>query len=474
MNKPNILLLFSDQLRPFELGCYGHLVVQTPHIDRLAAMGVRFEHAITSNPVCTPARASLLSGQYGRTCTGMLGCCGEPVNHRTWFPDATLPELLRAQGYRTRLTGKWHIAPRPELVGFEEACYPLVNHRNRAQIFFDEQRHGEQINDFAPDYEVRQSCDFIRQAHDQPWFLFHNMCLPHMPYYDVPEHWLDMYDPEQLALRPNVVVDGRCYHDEEAFKIYLFDHLCTKLGLSEYLRLPASFNLHRLYAAYCGLVSCVDDQIGRMLGTLEESGQLENTIIVFSADHGENMGSHHLWNKISINDEALRIPYIVAHPGRINPAVIDDQVASLVDIAPTVLAMLGHAVPDCMQGSDLSAMLAGGIGRVRGGAAYAENLRGELAIRTPTHLYGVLTCTSADGPQRELRNDAFLFNDLRDDQYQLRNLAATGEQLELAEELKTRLLAWDHATSWLPGSLGGVYGQGPQHDPPPPALGYRQ
>ena len=465
--KPNILILLSDQMRPFELGCYGHKVVSTPNIDRLAAMGVRFEHAVTNNPVCSPARAALISGQYARTCTGILGCCAEPVNERRWFPAMTLPEALRCAGYRTILTGKWHMEPRPEFVGFERAYYPLVCHRNRMQIFFDEQRRAEQVDEFAPDHEVRRSCEFIRAGHDRPWFLFHNLSLPHMPYYDVPEKWRARYAPEDLQLRPNVWRNGRIWHDEEALKIYLFDHLCTKLDLAPFLRLPEGYDIRRLYAEYCGLISCVDDQVGRLLAALEDSGQLADTIIVFTSDHGENMGSHHLWNKISVNDEALRIPFIVTWPRVLAPRVIKDQVASLVDVAPTLLGMTGEEVPSAMQGADLSGIMAGRNERVRNGAAFAENLHGELAIRTPSHLYAVMSRTAPKGPEREITDDCFIFNDLQADPYQMTNLAERGDQNELGCRLREEVLAWDRQTPWLAGSRGGVYGQGPQHDPPP-------
>jgi arylsulfatase A-like enzyme len=124
MPTPNFVVLCADQLRPFELGCYGHPRVPTPHLDRLAALGVRFTTACTTNPVCTPARSSLVSGQYGRTCIGMLGCCGEPAERRNKFPDTTLPELLSVGGYDTFLSGKWHIDPNPLRLGFAARTIP--------------------------------------------------------------------------------------------------------------------------------------------------------------------------------------------------------------------------------------------------------------------------------------------------------------------------------------------------------------
>ncbi len=135
--KPNVLVIVSDQMRPFELACYGHSLVKTPNIDRLAARGVRFETACTTNPVCTPARASIISGQFPRSCPGMLGNTGEPAMNRYHFPDTTLAERLSlgycdAKGelnnYDAALTGKWHIGVHPRLPGFNQAVFPKVYH----------------------------------------------------------------------------------------------------------------------------------------------------------------------------------------------------------------------------------------------------------------------------------------------------------------------------------------------------------
>jgi arylsulfatase A-like enzyme len=175
---------------------------------------------------------------------------------------AVRPHLHRDDGLLL-LVGKWHVAPRPEVVGFDRAFYPLVCHRNRMQVYFDHQRRAELVDGFGPDEEIRRSCEFIRRGGDRPWFLFHNLSLPHMPYYDVPEEHLGRYDTRELTLRPNVTVGGKLYHDPEVFKVYLFDHLCTKLGLAPYLRTPEGYDIRRLYAQYCGLVSCVDEQVGR-------------------------------------------------------------------------------------------------------------------------------------------------------------------------------------------------------------------
>jgi choline-sulfatase len=458
---PNILVLLSDQLRPFELGCYGHPVIRTPHIDRLAAAGVRFEHAVTPNPLCTPARASLLSGQYSRTCTGMLGCVGEPDEQRRHFPDATLPELLHAAGYETRLVGKWHLKPLPRLLGFERAVYPRVDHRNSGQTYSDETGRSWVQEGYGPELEVAETCDFLAGPHDRPFFLFHNLCLPHMPYFDVPSRHRQRYAGVDLPLRPNTLRDGRLYHDEEAFKIYLYDYLHYREKLPWADRLPDGYDLHRLYADYAGMVDAVDGQVGAILNRLEACGLREETIVLFASDHGDNLGSHHLWNKHSINQEAVRIPWILAWPGQLAPAVPMQQVASLVDVAPTLLGLAGLDIPAHMQGRDLAPVLRGARDRIGDGASFIENIGGEIAVRTPTHLYGVMTALRAGAPDRIVTDRQFALYDLASDPFEQRNLAPTGAQADVARELCARILAWNQTTPWMPGTLGGTYGQGP-------------
>lgn len=466
---PNILVLFADQLRPFELGCHGHPVVKTPNIDRLASLGVRFDVACTNNPVCTPARSTLISGQYGRTCTGMLGCCGNPSDRRSKFPDTTLPELLSIgyDGYETFACGKWHIEPNPLRLGFEHAFYPLVNHLNVGQTYFDGTGKASVVEGYCPDTEVETSCDFIRKPRQRPFFLYHNMALPHMPFFDVPQRYLEKYSPEQAVLRPNVFREGQLWHDEHAMKVYWTNWLYMEKVDPKYDVLPKGFDLRKMTALYYGMITAVDDQVGAILDCLEETGQLENTVILLTSDHGENLGSHWLWNKISVNDEAVRIPFIIACPSTLKPQVVTRHVASLVDVAPTLLSLAGRPVPAHLQGRDLSPILRGETGTIEDGGAIIENLFGEIAIRTPDHLFSIMTRSRPEGPQREVVDEESLFFDMCNDPYQLHNLAGDGFQTDVVDALRRRVLDWDRQTPWMHTSDGGLYAQGGKHDFPP-------
>lgn len=449
-SRPNIIVCTCDQMRPFELGCHGHPVVKTPHLDELADGGVRFETAVTCDPLCTAARSSLLSGQYSRTCTGFLGCCGEPHQSRAGFPDATLPEILKAHGYSTHLLGKWHIAAHPRALGFDRYVFPKVHHLNTDQVYFDGDEDGATVPGFSPEFEMARLAETLKSA-PRPFFLYYNISLPHMPYFDVPQRYRHMYSPEQVVLRPNVWKDGRIAEDEHWFRIYYYDYLYYKLRLPDRHQLPEGFNLRAMTAMYYGMISCVDDQIGHLKRCLDGSGLAGDTLLVFTSDHGDNLGSHHLFNKVHLNEESIRIPLVFSWPGTLQPGVNTEQVASIVDLMPTILALTGGPRPEGAQGRDLSAVVRGETACLRDNWAFVECFSGEVGIRTRDHVFGIMTEGSPHGPVRPVTDDNHQFFDLRTDPFQMNNLASTPEQADLRRTLQSRVLDWHEKTPWLKG-----------------------
>lgn len=180
--KPNIILMTSDQLRPFELGCYGSSDHNSPNIDKLASNSKLFRTAITPNPTCTAARACMMSGQYSRYCNGYLGNCNEPIRKRNIFPDPILSEVLKANGYDTALIGKWHMDTHPKMVGFDEATFPKVSHVNVGQLYYKDDE-AFTVEGYVPEYELGVFKDYINRKRDNPFFIYHNISLPHMPYF---------------------------------------------------------------------------------------------------------------------------------------------------------------------------------------------------------------------------------------------------------------------------------------------------
>ena len=450
--KPNVVICMCDQLRAFEVGCYGNDVVRTPHIDELASRGTRFDLAVTNNPVCMAARSCLLTGQYSRTCQGFLGNYrgpddGEfelpeyPEDARRFLQDPTLAEQLVAIGYETALFGKWHIQPAPYRLGFDYSLYPRVHHRHTQQTFVENRGEGEVVEGFSVDYEAQQVREYLDQIGERPFFLYYNISPPHMPLDDAPDKYLYMYRPDSVPLRPNVYLDGELPYDEHWFKIYLWDFLYYQERLPHTQTLPDGFDLRHLTARYYGMTTWVDEMVGKMMEGLRANGLDENTIVLFLSDHGDNLGSHHLFNKGKLIEESIRIPMIWTGPG-IASAVNEDQVAQIIDVMPTLIELCGGRVPDSAQGRVLAPILNGASECLEETDAFIETASGEIGLRTRDHLYGMQL--DEDGNPASGRDSFF---DLGSDPFELNNLAALRQQM--ATTLRSRLSAWHGETGRL-------------------------
>jgi choline-sulfatase len=450
--RPNIIVCLCDQLRWAEVGCYGNPVIRTPHMDRLAREGVRFEQAVTNFPVCMAARSVLLSGQYNRTCTGGIanvnfetrpGDCAMPEYPdpgRPHLRDTTLPETLRALGYETAVIGKWHVHSWPNDVGFDHWLIPRVHHCHSGQSYTNNGGPEFVPAGWSVDFEAERVEHFLgqRAGSQQPFFLYYAISPPHCPLADAPEHYLKMYAKEDIPLRPNVDLSRRLDDEDYWLKVYRWDFRYYSHHLPYTEVLPEGYDLRQVMADYYGLTTWTDDAVGRMLAVLDDTGLADDTIVVFSSDHGDNLGSLGLVQKGGPNEESARIPLLWRHPACIEPRVVTDRVASLVDVAPSLIAAAGGDPPRHMAGRYLfeptpsrpHAFIEGGL---------------SAAIRTPSHLYGCLR-DARGGP---LRAAPTWFYDLEADPYQMTNLAGTGAQAGVAAELDAVLREWDGATPWM-------------------------
>jgi arylsulfatase A-like enzyme len=469
---PNVVVVFTDQFRAFEAGCYGHPVVRTPHIDRLAGGGFRFDVGVTNSPVCSPARANMLSGQYARTSTGSIENVGSIGTSRTRFPDPTMPEIFREAGYDTGHVGKWHVHLDPFLIGFDYAYYPVeIPHQYYGREMREAWREkgklstdtGERAvaDGFMPQKAGEKMREYIRSHKDEPFFLNYCISLPHMPIGpgNLPEKYVGMYDRNDVVLRDNVWKDGELSRDEWWFKIYMiWDYYWrTRGGGSGEIpadQLPDGFDLRDLYARYYEAVTCTDDLVGEVMAALEENGIADNTIVVLSSDHGDLLGSHDAYNKDRVWEEAIRVPMIYHHPDGWGKGETAKQVASNVDILPTVLAACGLDIPGHVQGQNLLPVIRQERPALDRDYAFIEVKgyscchwvlpRSQMGIRTPTHKYGI----ELEEDERAVRDDRWLFHDLRDDPFELNNLAASSVQAGLADELREKVVEWHGATPW--------------------------
>jgi arylsulfatase A-like enzyme len=456
--RPNIILCTCDQLRAFETGCYGNAVIRTPNVDRLAGEGVRFETAVTNYPLCLPARSVLISGQYNRTCTNGSGNVGYelapgvgympeyPEPGRTHLPAPTLPELLREAGYHTRVIGKWHINVWPHRVGFDAYVIPRVHHAHTGQHFTEDGGPEFVPPGYSVEFEAERVESFLesRRADDKPFFLYYNISVPHCPLADAPEAFRDMYAPETVPLRANVDLERPIEDQDDWFKVYRYDYRHYMMHLPYTETLPDGYSLRHVIAEYYGMTTWMDAALGRMLAALDRTGLADDTLVIFTSDHGDNLGSHGLVQKGGMNEEAIRIPLIVRAPAPRRAVGVDrGHVVSLVDMAPTILGGIGLPVPDHMGGRDVSALLRGGEADVES-CAFIENHRG-AAIRTNRHLYFLPYA----GEDRQLADRPNQFFDLDADPWQRCNMAQTAQDSSLAGELDAQLRQWDAETPWM-------------------------
>jgi arylsulfatase A-like enzyme len=435
MKYPNILLITSDQLRINEIEFMSPDSAvagkpNTPNLDAMAARGTSFGLCITPSPVCTPARTSLFSGQYPSRCMGPVINAPEPVAERVVFPDETLPELLARHGYKTALVGKWHIHTRPQSVGFAECAFPNIFHLNRDQWFNFTDGSNRKIEGCAYEFELAEAERFLSRRPDRPFFMSHNISLPHMPFFDVDEFYRYMYTPGEVAekLPGNAFPPDDAEFFEKWQKIYYYDAQYYKYRRPDCAELPPALadgtpreRLAALYAMYRGMIAACDAQVGRLIDMLYKYGHADDTIMIFTSDHGDNMGSHGIFNKDVSYDESTRIPLIIEFGKNVRPAGavrnISDVPVSLIDIMPTIANLIGSESPQC-DGISLMPLISGSeIARKH---VFTETPLGEFAYRDARYLYSIKT----DVHSREIKDDSYLFIDTKRDPLALDNIAS--------------------------------------------------
>lgn len=344
----NVLHIVADDLNN-DLGCYGHPVVKTPHLDRLAARGVRFQRAYCNYPVCNPSRTSFLSGRRPDT-TGVVDNVTPP---RTLLPDALfLPEYFRQNGYRTIKVGKiFHTGDKYE---DPRSWDTDIRETSRAknppaeQIARRQGPSGVVLNvedrDTWDGFVARRAVEFLEECskEEKPFFLAAGFRRPHSPYI-APERYFALYDPDQLKPRSGPP-----------------EHLANIPDLALTYRLgEPKFPTQRpgdTIAAYYASLSFLDAQVGVLLDALDRLQLWEKTVVLFHSDHGYHLGEHGgLWHKMCLFDETTRVPLLVAAPGK-KPARSSGLV-ELVDLYPTLAELCGLKTPAGLEGTSFAPLL---------------------------------------------------------------------------------------------------------------------
>ncbi len=366
---PNILLVMADQLAAPALPVYGHKVVKAPNLSRLAESGAVFENAYCNFPICAPSRFSMLSGRLPHA----IGA----YDNASEFPSSipTMAHYLRDAGYRTILCGKMHFIGADQLHGFEERLttdiYPAdfswtpdwlkgPSYRPTGVSMRPVVEAGPCVRSLQIDYDdeveyhgIQRLYDAARAPAEQPFFLTVSFTHPHPPFVTGQEHW-DRYRDDEIDL-PRVPPIPFENLDEHSRWLYVA-HAQDEYELTE-------ARVRNARHAYYGMISYIDDKVGRIMRTLGETGLDGNTLVVFAVDHGEMMGERGMWYKQTFYEWSARVPLIVSMPGRYAPRRIAAPV-SLLDLLPTFMdvARAGKATGyvDPIDGSSLVPLLEGG------------------------------------------------------------------------------------------------------------------
>ncbi|MHB1158147.1 MAG: sulfatase family protein [Phycisphaerales bacterium] len=412
-SQPNVIFVFGDQWRAQATGYAGNPDVRTPNIDRFASQSINFRHAVSGYPVCCPARACYLTGQH-------------PLTHGVFVNDVhlehrapSIADAFAAGGYDTAYIGKWHLngrgraayIPPADRQGFDYWKVLECTHDYNHSLYYD---HDDPQPKQWPGYDALSqtddACRFIQtRKQDRPFLMFLSWGPPHEPYDSAPPEYRAMYSPDRIRLRPNVPD-------------------------------PMADDTRRMLAGYYAHCSALDDCFARLLRTLDDAHLADNTIVLFTSDHGDMLGSQGHEKKQRPWDESIRVPFLLRYPakfgerGRVVDALIDTP-----DLMPTLLGLAGLPIPSTVEGRDFSRYLAGG-----------EDPNGGAVVLSCAHPFGQYNRADHGGVEyRGLRTARYtyvrtraapwLLYDNQTDPYQLNNLVEQADHQALRQTLDAEL-----------------------------------
>jgi arylsulfatase A-like enzyme len=458
-NRPNIIFIMSDDHAAHAISAYGSVINQTPNLDRLAKEGMRFDRCFAVNSICTPSRATILTGKYSHL-------NGVPVFNRFDGSQATAAKYLQAEGYYTGMIGKWHLGSDP--TGFDK--WIVLPGQG---IYFDPAflvpEGSKVIPGYATDVITDFAIDFLKtRPEDKPFFLMCHHKAPHRPW-DPDERHRAMFAaktiPEPATLRDNYATRTDALHENRQ---RVFDDMTRrdlKLEPPADLKGPArnewlgakpievqvvlegrkkilsgeelnKWKYQRYMQDYLACIQSVDDNVGRLLDWLDASGLRENTIVIYTSDQGFFLGDHGLYDKRFMYEPSIKMPFLVRWPGVVKPGSVQDALAINPDFAPTFMAAAGLRVPEDMQGRSLVPLLKGERPADWRTSMYYRyyhdpghhNTRAHYGVRTDTHKLIYYS-----------KKEQWELFDLRNDPDELHNTYNDPAQQPLIAKLKAEL-----------------------------------
>ena len=429
--KPNVIFIMSDQHNANALGCYGNKEVSTPNLDKLAKQGARFQNAFCQTGQCVPSRYSIWTGRYARS-TGTYGN-GNGQNPN----ENTVADLFGKAGYKTGTIGKHHMLMNAanQNHGFDVVLNPADRARPVNPLPYDEVHPGRSEVGESPLPNEQHTCGlvaqesikFITENKDEPFVLWCSFQGPHTPI-TPSAPWSKQYDPKKLTLPPN--------HRSVDEQMPGGSGMIAKSG-----KYSDDFYHNQTLAFYYGLVSQIDYNIGLLLTELDKLGLTENTIIVYTADHGEMMSEHGAWTKGTTGyDATVRVPLIIKFQEKFSGNKQLDELACSIDLLPTLLDLSGLPIPENIQGKSLVTLSTNK-------ASWREYAFSEIG-NSPQNT--VITVRGKNEKYVLFRKAGKVeyeqFFDLKNDPWETTNLAANGNWNKNMVKMRSILKQWEDET----------------------------
>lgn len=393
--RPNFVFVMSDDHAAHAISAYGSRINRTPHLDRIAEGGMRFDSCFCTNSICTPSRASILTGTYNHV-NGVTTLDTHMDNRLTTFP-----KLLQAAGYQTAMFGKWHLGHGAghDPAGFDAwRVLPGQGHYHNP-VMLDHEQGVVERGGYVTDLITDDCLDWLdRRDPDRPFMLLCHHKAPHRTWEPSREHFT-MYDDVDIP-EPETMFDDHATRAAvvQAMRMRLLDldpiiDLKSPVppGLSE--DEEVRWRYQRYIKDYLRVIASIDDNVGRMLDWLDDEGLAENTVVVYTSDQGFFLGDHGWFDKRLMYEESLSMPFLVRYPAMVAAGSSCDEIALNVDVAPTFLELAGVEVPAEMQGESIAPLLRGeSPDDWRQSMYYRYWMHRDGAHNVPAH-YGVRTRT---------------------------------------------------------------------------------
>ena len=452
--RPNILFIMSDDHASHAMSCYGSRVNQTPNLDRIADGGMRFDNCFCTNSICTPSRATILTGTYNHV--NQVTTLATPMDNRL----LTFPKLLRESGYQTAIFGKWHLSIGPDHcpTGFDEwAVLPGQGLYHNPDFIFKGPDGGARrtVKGYVTDIITDMSLDWLKDRDkERPFCLLCHHKAPHRAWEPDEKHahlYLNEHIPEPETLYDDYANRASA---AEAATMRVGVHMDTQdlkceipPGLSE--RELRQWAYQRYIKDYLRVVASIDDNVDRLLDYLDEEGLTNDTLVIYTSDQGFFLGDHGWYDKRFMYEESLRMPFILHYPKEVKAGTVNEDIVLNVDFAPLFLDLAGIPIPESFQGHSFCMLLRGETSPDWRQAMYYRywmhkahhNVYAHYGLRTKRYklIYYYSDALGQAGAIDETHEPEWELFDLEKDPYELNSVYDDPAYAGVVRELKAEL-----------------------------------